>query len=296
MEQLKQIINESLKNIDKVEPDKQGLIKEAAYYALTLNSKIKKWKENGSKTFILSKNLIEAFVNTDISFELRPCDFQYPFESFLIEGEAPLFQTKIFNTSRPVTEILYLNSALFNNDKNIIALDCEGNSNVQCNWDHSLDAFCPSLEGIAFERLMLYMKKDASIQESVDTSKPGKTILNLDPEDAKNMVNMFFNTILYINDPTRIPSETEIRGSRKLKISGKEYKRNEYIYLKPPKSYKPLYKSSGKTLHVRFIVRGHWRNQACGEKLASHKLIWIKPFWKGPDMSEIVSKPYVIKN
>jgi hypothetical protein len=43
-------------------------------------------------------------------------------------------------------------------------------------------------------------------------------------------------------------------------------------------------KHKGGSPKVQFIVRGHPRNQACGPKLQSRKLIWVPPFWKGdPD-------------
>jgi hypothetical protein len=44
----------------------------------------------------------------------------------------------------------------------------------------------------------------------------------------------------------------------------------------------------------RFIVRGHWRNQPYGEKFAKRKLKWIPPYWKGPDMGQLISRPYVV--
>ena len=34
--------------------------------------------------------------------------------------------------------------------------------------------------------------------------------------------------------------------------------------------------------NVRFVVRGHWRNQACGPRLSERRMQWIQPFWKGP--------------
>jgi hypothetical protein len=43
---------------------------------------------------------------------------------------------------------------------------------------------------------------------------------------------------------------------------------------------------------VRFLVRGHWRNQAHGKGRSLRRFQWIQPFWKGPEMAEIVSKPY----
>lgn len=34
-------------------------------------------------------------------------------------------------------------------------------------------------------------------------------------------------------------------------------------------------------IRAQFPVRGHYRNQACGPKLAERKRIWVHPFWKG---------------
>jgi hypothetical protein len=45
---------------------------------------------------------------------------------------------------------------------------------------------------------------------------------------------------------------------------------------------------------VRFIVRGHWRNQACGPGLSERRLVWIKPYYKGPEMADLVNRPYKV--
>ena len=45
----------------------------------------------------------------------------------------------------------------------------------------------------------------------------------------------------------------------------------------------------------RFMVRGHWRNQAHGEGMQQRKLMWIQPYWKGPEMAQIVNKAYVVQ-
>ncbi len=45
----------------------------------------------------------------------------------------------------------------------------------------------------------------------------------------------------------------------------------------------------------RFIVRGHWRNQPCGINREENKLIWIKPYYKGPDLAELINKQYIVK-
>ena len=49
------------------------------------------------------------------------------------------------------------------------------------------------------------------------------------------------------------------------------------------------------TLTKRFLVRGHWRNQAHGAGLKQRKLMYIQPHFKGPEVGEIQNKPYVVR-
>jgi hypothetical protein len=49
------------------------------------------------------------------------------------------------------------------------------------------------------------------------------------------------------------------------------------------------------TLAQRFIVRGHWRNQAVGPGRTQRKRVWIEPFWKGPEnVVEALSRTYEV--
>lgn len=50
----------------------------------------------------------------------------------------------------------------------------------------------------------------------------------------------------------------------------------------------------GKPL-VRFMVRGHWRRQLHGTESQDRKLIWIRPYYKGPDLAATINKPYLVK-
>lgn len=34
---------------------------------------------------------------------------------------------------------------------------------------------------------------------------------------------------------------------------------------------------------LQWIVRGHWRHQACGPQLSERKWTWVAPYWKGPE-------------
>lgn len=49
-------------------------------------------------------------------------------------------------------------------------------------------------------------------------------------------------------------------------------------------------------LAVQFLVRGHWRNQACGPALTERKTIWIEPYWKGSEGAPINMRPHMLKS
>jgi len=52
---------------------------------------------------------------------------------------------------------------------------------------------------------------------------------------------------------------------------------------------------NGSSPTVRFLVRGHMRNQACGPKHSEHKRIWVMPYWKGPDEAPILTRAHEIR-
>ena len=51
----------------------------------------------------------------------------------------------------------------------------------------------------------------------------------------------------------------------------------------------------GSAPSVQFIVRGHWRRQAHGPGHSQRKIIWIQPFWKGPEDALIVARAHAVK-
>jgi len=53
---------------------------------------------------------------------------------------------------------------------------------------------------------------------------------------------------------------------------------------------------AGTTTHklsVQVLVRGHWRAQVHGVKRSLRKVIWIEPFWRGPEDAPILAKTEV---
>lgn len=45
----------------------------------------------------------------------------------------------------------------------------------------------------------------------------------------------------------------------------------------------------------QWLVRGHWRWQACGPKMADRRRRFIEPYWKGPDKAPILVKLHVVE-
>jgi len=76
---------------------------------------------------------------------------------------------------------------------------------------------------------------------------------------------------LAYNRRTRAGRETVFRCQSSLKLDRR--------LVEAAKHYgDPAYK-----LHARWIVRGHWRNQACGPARAERRMTWVRPHWKGDD-------------
>lgn len=49
-------------------------------------------------------------------------------------------------------------------------------------------------------------------------------------------------------------------------------------------------------LTVRYVVRGHWRQQAYGTAHAKHRPTWIAPYWKGPkDIADALLRTYRVE-
>jgi len=129
-------------------------------------------------------------------------------------------------------------------------------------------------------------------------------------EDLWQGIRLAINILLYINEPTAELSEP-IKGTATLKLEqhpkkGEEWKRKmrriaskEPIIIDVGKSIEPkdgFSPDSGHTyeLSVRYVVRGHWRQQPCGPGNTERRLTWIAPYWKGPEWAEVVKRDYLV--
>lgn len=106
-------------------------------------------------------------------------------------------------------------------------------------------------------------------------------INKIDPEVA----NLIVNLCVYIEHGDKaemIPAKTKDASIKTKKALKKEAKAGySGSYMLVGHNYKSDISTAGSGLNINCWVRGHWRNQAHGEKFSLRKYIYIKPFRKG---------------
>jgi len=50
----------------------------------------------------------------------------------------------------------------------------------------------------------------------------------------------------------------------------------------------------GRKINVKHIVRGHWKMQVYGAGRKERKQVFIQPYWRGPDLADVVARKYVV--
>jgi hypothetical protein len=55
-----------------------------------------------------------------------------------------------------------------------------------------------------------------------------------------------------------------------------------------------LGKRSNVSVELRYVVRGHWKNQPFGKGRSQRKRLWIQPYWKGPETLKTKPREYSV--
>lgn len=144
------------------------------------------------------------------------------------------------------------------------------------------------------EAMKKMFEKDGKLEQK---RKEYQELVNL----ARRIV---LNTLIYINASggTPEPGAKKLGADVPVERDHKELPRfrvgrpiklgptlKKYLYTRSPSS-------EVRELMHRFMVRGHWRNQAHGPRLQLRKRMWIEPYWKGPeDITEALSRTYEVE-
>lgn len=140
-------------------------------------------------------------------------------------------------------------------------------------------------------------------QAKLDAVTPGDDERFFGP--GLRMMRIIANSILYLSSATpdvtaglREPQRTG--GST---LSSKEKRRLERAVTKldytlvgrSTTPYQGAASAIGKQLMERIQTRGHWKSQAHGPGRMERKIIFIEPYWRGPDAAEVINKPYIAR-
>lgn len=158
---------------------------------------------------------------------------------------------------------------------------------------------------LATYRMYHMPKDDDSLEQWLEGSKTTKGSLEVSSDDEQTLKmahRLIANFVIYLSSH-KLPAPE--RQSSLLKKKKQLSDQNATIYrvgsavrlgnhlfeaarqaINRPKQ-KALWR-----LHSRFVVRGHWRNQAHGPERKERKRLWIQPFWKGPTTAEAMSRIY----
>ena len=96
---------------------------------------------------------------------------------------------------------------------------------------------------------------------------------------------------------TAIPSAPDGRDARLRARAGEPPARVTTIDLRPLRTVPPegadIPEGGGREYRHRWVVRGHWRNQAHGPGRAQRRPVWVPSYIKGPDGAPLLAREHV---
>jgi hypothetical protein len=125
---------------------------------------------------------------------------------------------------------------------------------------------------------------------------------SFDPELTKRSRRVLANTLLYINSNGGLPPQKKIGAD--VPVEREHNTEPRFRVGRPIKLGTRLKEAikgglGGGTswkLDSRFVVRGHWRNQAYGPEHSLRRKQWIEPYWKGTDdLGEALERQYSVE-
>lgn len=284
----------------------------------------------GRKTFYFSENLTDHLLATELNVDadlVRP-----PFDSslFVLPGQAAVealyaavhrqpdaedyrypisvFVTSLVDRTSPESRKILMSVSHWRGPQLVVVMKRE--VAIRPCWDIN--------KALKTDWVALGEKGDGGVY--IDQDGGGCAVTDEEfYTDGLALFRLILNAVLYLgsSDPdialrlsgreAALKEAAAMKSHVKAKKARQEArKESELDYTSVGESVQPIYvrkgDASGDTSHpggfreyaVRFLVRGHWRNQPCGPALADRRLTWIKPYYKGPEMAAIVNRPYVV--
>jgi hypothetical protein len=241
------------------------------------------WARHGLPTFELADTLLTAFAHTTVE-NIPLQDIRLPFPAFLLKiPRSPVLSyTDASSTIIPVDMI------------RVACLEESVTPDGRRTTTLTDDPECPVAP--AFWVIManrnpsdIIAKTGSPLDlttEEVDGATPDAALDDVDDPTVRALSlawRIALNTCLYIHQ--RKQQNDAPVPKKKKRRPGVTYKLSAPSVLRLPSSMTRKAQHDGDSqwrVQRRFVVRGHWRNQACGPGRKDRRLTWIEPYWKGP--------------
>lgn len=252
---------------------------------------------SGNMTFLVGRDLGEALFNTD--FSLRMADIHFPADTFTI-----YYRDSQIPVGPSVLKWLFVDRVTLSPHRSQLRV-IFGYVDEDDDWANSDFFFFDYQADTEIKSDELFQMIDA--QDVSDLSH--RKITDEHRRNSRNILTALFNFLLYIGitDDLNVVRPPDYRDRlerlqnpkkrRRLQkqVADETLFRYTYIGQSYEKKVSDAPEGDGSALDHRVLVRGHWRHQWFGRQRdedgnripgTSQKLIWVEPYWKGPDVHD----------
>ncbi len=248
-----------------------------------------RWADQGFPQIVMGHKYCAALLATTVSVDLVP-DVKAPWKAFLIElPNNMLFATDEDSKTQVVITRILVHTIINSAGEltwNYVA-NCEGALTL---WRH----------GCSIQQL---------VSTDLDSCWDGCTFMvpmaDQDTRVAELIGRLIVNVCLAMSNPENVKRPRgEAKGSSwasgTKRVSPhpsiRTYRLGKPIELDCRKSIEDyVHGRRGTSPSVQVLVCGHWKSQAHGPKHSLRKVIWVEPYWRGPEEAPILVRPHVMK-
>jgi len=250
----------------------------------------------GRKTFFFNDNLTERLADTEMNVDAGMLTLPFPSCLFVFGNRGVRESMHAISKSDPGNEgvvSVFLNLAAIRGER---VLEIAA-------------AHTHAGRTIAIVKRELNVDQGKTLEEAMRTEWPlMEDMKNVLPdrvfyEEGLKFIRTVMNAVLYLasSNPDVVPGLRDDRAiagmsPREIRTHEKKLRHGTKLHYISVGNHCPAYKpdeslESGGS-EERMLIRGHWKMQVHGIGRSSRKLLHIEPYWRGPDMAEVVSKPY----
>lgn len=249
------------------------------------------WCDQGYPQVTMGHKYAASLLSTRISPEVAK-EVKAPWRAFHIEVPSGLL--KIWHD--------VLNEYV--DIKGVLAFQLEGSKGLRwCYFAYTGTTLTMHRHGFSTEELL---NKDMVGSSSYDSSAFTEEMTDVDERTSFLIGRLIVNTCLMMTDRTNVtePKESKKKGKSRRRESDEPHVRN-YVLGKDKKLVHDCREAvrsfletgrEGSQINVQVLVAGHWKNQPHGPRMSLRKMMWVEPYWRGPEEAPIAVNVRTIRS